>query len=228
MKISSDTLSVFKNFAQINPSLLVHKGSTMNTVCPSSRVLAEAKVTEEFPVEFAIYDMAKFLGIVSLFKAPVFDFKDTHLIVSNDGDGGTRSVKYYYTNPEFIQNKGDKKVKMPAAVVNFPLTENDLTAILKAASVLQSPDMCVTSDDGMIIIRVCDKKNPTGNSWDLVVHEWEDETPFRFWFAVDSLKMMTGNYNVTIAAKNVARFEGTNVPTNYWIAMEADSTYGKA
>lgn len=228
MKISSDTLSVLKNFASINPSLLVHKGSTMNTVCPSSRVLAEAKVSEEFPVEFAIYDMAKFLGIVSLFKSPVFDFKDTHLVISNDGDGGVRSVKYYYTNPEFIQNKGDKKIKMPEAVVKFALSESDLASILKAASVLQSPDLCVTSSDGSIVIRVCDKKNPTGNMWALVIADLTDTTPFRFWFAVDTLKMMSGDYKVSIAAKSVAKFEGTNVATNYWVAMEADSTYGKA
>jgi hypothetical protein len=228
MKISSDTLSVLKNFAAINPSLLVRKGNTLNTVCPSSRILAEATVTEEFPIEFAIYDMAKFLGIVSLFKTPVFDFKDTHLVISADGEGGVRSVKYFYTNPEFIQNKGDKKIKMPNAVVKFPLTEENLAAILKAASVLQAPDMSVTSNDGMIIITVCDKKNPTGNSWQLVVHEWEDETPFRFWFTVDTLKMMQGDYEVSIAAKAVAKFEGMNTPANYWVAMEADSTYGKA
>jgi hypothetical protein len=228
MKISTDTLSVLKNFASINPSLLVRKGSTMNTVCPSSRILAEAKVVEDFPVEFAIYDMAKFLGIVSLFKTPVFEFKDTHLVISADGEGGVRSVKYFYTNPEFIQNKGDKKIKMPETVVNFTLSEDDLNSILKAASVLQAPDMCVTSEDGMIVIRVGDKKNPTGNSWDLVVTECENETPFRFWFTVDTLKMMAGDYKISIAAKSVARFEGTNVPTNYWVALEADSTYGKA
>lgn len=227
MKVSSDTLSVLKNFASINPSLLVRSGSTLNTVCPSSRILAEAKVTEEFPVEFAIYDMAKFLGIISLFKTPVFDFKDTHLVISADGEGGVRSVKYYYTNPEFIQNKGDKKIKMPEAVVKFTLSEEDLASILKAASVLQAPDMCVTSDKDGLLVRVCDKKNPTGNSWDLRLDE-KAEGKFCFWFTVDTLKMMSGDYEVSIAAKAVAKFEGMNTPVNYWVAMEADSTYGKA
>lgn len=227
MKISPETLTVLKNFSSINPSLLVRKGNTLNTVCPSSRILAEAKVTEEFPLEFAIYDMAKFLGIVSLFKTPVFDFKETHLVISDDGDGGVRSVKYYYTNPEFIQNKGDKKIKMPDAVVKFFLNEESLESILKAASVLQAPDMCVTSDDDGLLIRICDKKNPTGNSWDLRLEE-DPSGKFCFWFTVDTLKMMSGDYEVSIAAKAVAKFEGMNTPANYWVAMEADSTYGKA
>lgn len=228
MKISSDTLSVLKNFATINPSMIVRKGSTFNTVCPSSRVLAEAKVSEDFPEEFAIYDMAKFLSIVSLFKNPIFDFKDTHLIISADGGGGVRSVKYFYTNPEFIQNRGDKKIKMPSEVVKFSLSEEDLASVIKAASVLQVPDMCVTSNDGKILIHVCDKKNLTGNSWELVVGDWEDATPFHFWFAIDTLKMMSGDYIVSIAAKSVAKFEGTSASINYWVAMESDSTYGKA
>jgi hypothetical protein len=228
MKITSDTLSVLKNFASINPSLLVRKGGTLNTVCPSSRILAEAKVSEDFPVEFAIYDMAKFLGIVSLFKAPVFEFKDTHLVIAADGEGGVRSVKYYYTNPEFIQNKGEKKIKMPETVLAFDLSEENMNSILKAASVLQAPDMCVTADDEGLLVRVCDKKNVTGNSWDLRLGDNADKNKFCFWFTVDTLKMMAGDYKVSIAARSVARFEGSNVPTNYWIAMEADSTYGKA
>ena len=61
-----------------------------------------------------------------------------------------------------------------------------------------------------------------------MVTECDNKTPFRFWFTVDTLKMMAGDYKISIAAKSVARFEGTNVPTNYWVALEADSTYGKA
>jgi hypothetical protein len=221
MKISPETLTVLKNFSSINPSLLVRKGNTLNTVCPSSRILAEAKVTEEFPLEFAIYDMAKFLGIVSLFTTPVFDFKETHLVISDDGDGGVRSVKYYYTNPEFIQNKGDKKIKMPQSVVNFTMSDKDLGSVMKAASILQAPDMCVTSEEDMIAIRVCDKKNPTGNSWQLLVQENDSDAPFPFWFTIDTLKMIQDDYDVSIASKAVANFKGKTVPVQYWIAMSA-------
>ena len=222
VKISPETLSILKNFASINPSLLIREGSKLNTVCPSNRILAEAQVTEHFPVEFAIYDMAQFLGIVSLFKSPVFEFKDTHLVISSDGEGGTRSVKYFYTNPEFIQNKGDKKIKMPNSVVVFDISESDLASIMKAASVLQVPDMCITGEDGNLFIRVCDKKNPTGNSWELNVSEIAEEADyFPFWFSIDTLKMVQDDYHVSIASKSVASLKGKNVPVQYWIAMSA-------
>jgi hypothetical protein len=223
MKLSAETVAVLKNFAAINPSLLVRAGQTLSTVDASKRILAEAKVAEEFPREFAIYDLSRFLGILSLFDEPVLDFQDTHLIIASSGDGGTRSVKYYYTNPEFITNKADKKVKMPELALEFDLSAEDLQSILRAASVLQAPDMCIVAEKGEVGIRVCDKKNPTANSWHYSFNT-ESDINFCFWFTVETMKMMVGNYKVSVAQKAVAKFEG-DVAT-YWVAMESDSTYG--
>jgi len=223
MKLSAETVSVLKNFASINPSLLVKEGQTLSTVDASKRILAEAKVSEEFPREFAIYDLSKFLGILSLFKEPVLDFKDTHLVIASSGDGGVRSVKYFYTNPEFITNKADKKVKMPELALEFDLSADDFQSILKAASVLQAPDMSIVSENGELGIRVCDKKNPTANSWYFSLNT-ETSVNFCFWFTVETLKMMSGDYKVSVAQKAVAKFEGEQA--TYWVAMDSDSTYG--
>jgi hypothetical protein len=73
---------------------------------------------------------------------------------------------------------------------------------------------------------VCDKKDPTAHSWSLTVAENPSDTSFKFWFKVENLKMLAGDYNVQLAEKRVAKFEGTSVPVNYWVAMESDSTKG--
>lgn len=224
MKLSPETVSVLKNFASINPSLLVKAGTTLATVCPSKRILAEGIVHENFPREFAIYDLSKFLGILSLFKDPVLEFEETHLVITPSGGGGERAVKYFYSNPDFIKDKADKKVKMPDIALKFDLSSEDLQSILRAASVLQAPDMAIVSENGKLSIRVCDKKNPTANSWHFDLAESDEK--FCFWFAVDTLKMIPGNYTISVAKKAVAKFEGEAV--TYWIAMEADSTYGEA
>jgi hypothetical protein len=223
MKLSPKTIAVLKNFASINSSLLVKKGHTQATVCPSNRILVEALLEEDFPRDFGIYDLSKFLSIMSLFKDPVLEFEDTYLTISSEGDGGVRSVKYFYTNPEFITSKADKKVKMPDLALTFDLSEEDAASILKAASVIQAPDMCVVSDKGELGIRVCDKKNPTSNSWYLNLNT-ETDINFCFWFAVDTLKLLPGDYSLSIAKKSVARFSGNEI--TYWVAMDSDSTYG--
>ena len=66
MKLTQRTFQVLKNFSTINPTLSVCKGNVIRTVSQNKTVLAEAQVQEEFPRDFAIYDLSEFLGVISL------------------------------------------------------------------------------------------------------------------------------------------------------------------
>lgn len=217
-KISTETLNILKNFAAINSNLYVKAGSTINTVSPSKTVLAEAQVKETFDTEFGIWDMGKFLSVVSLFKDPEFEFEDNHVLI---GDSGKASVRYFFSDPTLL-TKEDRKIVMPKISVSFQLTRDDLGSLLKAASVLQAPDMCVEACGEGICIRVCDKKDPTAHSWSLSIDTQEHNYSFRSWFKVENLKMIPADYTVDIGEKRVARFTGASV--SYWVAMESDST----
>ena len=218
IKISSETLGILKNFSAINSNLHVKVGNRLNTVSPSKTILAEAEVAESFDTEFGIWDMGKFLSVVSLFKDPEFEFSDTYVLI---GDAGKASVQYFFSDPNLL-TKEDRKIVMPNIAVSFQLTKDDLAAITKAASVLQAPDMCVEACGEGICIRVCDKKDPTAHSWTLSVDSTEHSEAFRSWFKVENLKMIPADYTVDIGEKRVARFTGASV--SYWVAMEADST----
>ena len=219
-KISPDTLNIFKNFATINSNLHVRAGSTINTVSPSKTVLAEAQVKETFDTEFGIWDMGKFLSVVSLFKEPEFEFESTHVLIGEAG-GGKTSVKYFFSDPTLL-TKEDRKIVMPNISVSFQLTKDSLGSLLKAASVLQAPDMCVEACGEGICIRVCDKKDPTAHSWSVSIDTQEYSRSFRYWFKIENLKMIPADYTVDIGEKRVARFTGASV--SYWVAMESDST----
>jgi hypothetical protein len=218
IKISPETLNILKNFATINSNLHVKVGSTINTVSPSKTVLAEAQVKEAFDTEFGIWDMGKFLSVVSLFKDPEFEFESTHVLV---GDSGKASVKYYFSDPSLL-TKEDRKIVMPKVSVSFQLTKDDLGSLMKAASVLQAPDMCVEACGEGICLRVCDKKDPTAHSWSLGIDSTEHNGSFRSWFKVENLKMIPADYSVEIGEKRVAKFTGAAV--SYWVAMESDSS----
>ena len=68
MKISADTLSILKNFASINTGLVFRKGTTIKTISSNKNILAEATITEDMPQDFGIYDLNKFLTVLSLHK----------------------------------------------------------------------------------------------------------------------------------------------------------------
>ena len=74
MNISTDTLSVLKNFSDINQNILVKPSNTIQTISTMKNILAEAEVSEKFDSEFAIYDLPEFLRAVELFEKPALKF----------------------------------------------------------------------------------------------------------------------------------------------------------
>ena len=65
MKLSDKTLSLLKNFSNINQSILFKKGSSLRTISVMKNILAEANIEEEIPKDFAIYDLVQFLNNLS-------------------------------------------------------------------------------------------------------------------------------------------------------------------
>ena len=76
MKLSDNTLTILKNFAGINNSILVKEGNKLRTISVAKNILAEADIKEEFPRDFAIYDLNQFLNGLSLHQDPDLDFKE--------------------------------------------------------------------------------------------------------------------------------------------------------
>ena len=95
MKISKKTLSVLKNFSDINMSVEVKAGNTLRTVSVAKNILAQVEIEESFPREFAIYDVNRFLGAASLFEEPNFEFGEKSVKIGTD----KYSLCLLYTSP---------------------------------------------------------------------------------------------------------------------------------
>ena len=80
MNLSEDTLHFLKNFASINPNIVVESGHTIKTIAESKTVLAAAQVEEEFPVDFGIYDLNEFLSVLSLVDNPNLKFENKTIL----------------------------------------------------------------------------------------------------------------------------------------------------
>ena len=81
MKISEQTQLVLRNFANINQSILLNKGSRLATMSVMRNILASADVDVEFPVQFGIYDLPRFLGNLSIY--PELEFHEKYVLMSN-------------------------------------------------------------------------------------------------------------------------------------------------
>jgi hypothetical protein len=221
MKLSDNTLTILKNFAGINNSILVKEGTKLRTISVAKNILAEADITEEFPRDFAIYDLNQFLNGLSLHADPDLDFKeDSYLSIKE----GKRRVKYFFADPNVIIAPPEKEINLPSQDVCFQLDSTSLEKLVKAAAVYQLPDLSAVGEAGVIKLVVRDKKNDTSNEYAIVVGETDQE--FTFNFKVENIKIIPGAYDVVVSSKLLSKFTNTKYNLTYYIALEPDSTFG--
>ena len=221
MKLSESTLSLLKNFSNINQSILFKQGNRLRTMSVMKNILAEATITEELPKDFGIYDLSQFLNGLSLHNNPELDFHDDNYVVIKEGR--SRS-KYFFADPSVIVTPPEKSINLPSEDVTFDLSTEQLDKLLKAAAIYQSPDLSVIGENGVVKILVRDKKNETSNTFAVTVGE--TDSTFSFNFKVENIKILPGTYDVVVSQKLLSRFTNKNHDLTYLIALEPDSTFG--
>jgi hypothetical protein len=218
---SKNTLAILKNFSNLNSNLLVKEGNVIKTITPSKNGMAVATVEETFDTEFGIWDLNKFLGVISLFNNPSFDFGEKSVKIKN---GGSSVVNYYYSEPRLL-TVPTKDVVMPPVNICTEMTERQFSELQKAASVMQLPDLVFTSDDDNIIAMVCDIADPTSNSYKVTLDTRDIPVPeFTFHFKMENIKILPGDYKINFAKNVVGEFVNKNINLKYWFAMEANTS----
>ena len=170
---------------------------------------------DTFESEFAIYDLNEFLSAMSLFEDPELDFGDSSVKISQGG----QSLNYFYSDPTVVTTpKSDITMPDPDAV--FTLKQSVFNQVLKASSVLGVPDMVLDVDEsGTMNLRVSDRKNDTSNSFSVEVGEGGTPNQ-KFFFKVENLKLLSGDYEVKVSSKGISNFKNVNKDVEYFIALE--------
>jgi len=221
MKLSESTVNLLKNFSSINQSILFKEGTKLRTISVMKNILVEANVSEEFPRDFGIYDLNQFLNGLSLHVNAELNFDNQEYVLIKEG---RMRSKYFFADPSVIVAPPEKEITLPSEDVKFELTSQQLEKLKKASSVYQLPDVSVIGEAGVIKLVARDKKNDTSNNFEIVVGETEDE--FVFNFKEENLKIVPGNYDVTVSSKLLSKFVNQNIDVVYYIALEPDSTFG--
>jgi len=221
MKLSDKTLTLLKNFSSINQSILFKEGNNLRTISVMKNILAEAKIEEELPKDFGIYDLNQFLNGLNLHQNAELDFQNDGYVVIKEGK--SRS-KYFFADPNVIITPPEKDIVLPSEDVCFLLDTKELDKLLKAAAVYQLPDLSVVGEAGVVKLVVRDKKNDTSNDFSVIVGETDEV--FSFNFKVENIKILPGSYEVVISRKLLSRFKNTAFDVTYHIALEPDSTFG--
>lgn len=221
MKISNETTGVLKNFSSINQSIFVQSGSALSTISPMKTVFAKANVEEEFPREFGIYDLNQFLAVVSLFEDPEFSFDENNLNVLGKDDS---TVRYFYANKNTITLPPEKELELTDVLEDFSLSEKRISSLLRAATVMQLPHICISGENGELFISAEDVVNNSSNNFKFNLNVPVD-TDFKAVFRVENLKLLPKDYVVTLSRKGIAKFTSEDNRLSYFIVAERNSSW---
>ena len=224
MKLSKHTLNMLKNFSDINMSIEIKKGNVLRTVSVQKNILAQAELEDEFPKDFAIYELNRFLGAVSLFDDPELEFNAKSVNI-----GTTKhSADYVYCDPSMIVTPPENNISFPDPEVKFTLTQDSLSQVMRASNVLGTPEIAIEGGphpNDSIRIKALDVNNDSTDTFQVVLDEKSGHT-FRFVFKTENMKMIPGNYDIEISSKGISHFSLQGTELQYWIATESTSNFG--
>src|SRR3974390_1946120 len=159
MKLSESTLSVLKNFALINPNIVLPVGKTIRTLSQARNVFGVATIDEELPVQVPIYDLTSFLQSITLFENAELMFGTAAVTIASDAG----EITYFYSDPSVVEAAPDKEIKLDSTLFNFSLSANDVNSIMRVAAALSAPMISFVSDGPDLRFTVSDRKVPNSN-----------------------------------------------------------------
>lgn len=224
MELSDRTMSVLKNFSNINSNIVFREGNELRTISAAKNILAKATLDESVPATFGIYDLGEFLNVMSLVEKPSLTFEKDYVVVSDST--GLRGNTYYFSDVDMLTSPA-KDVIMPEAEVKFTLDTDTLSRLKRAASVLGHDEISITPDGGNIKLTVIDKDDATSNSFfSYVEGEFVEGVDFNFILNVNNLKVVNEDFEVGVSSKLISNFKSKQSSIEYFIALEKSSTYG--
>jgi len=220
MKLSDNTIAILKNFASINQSICFKSGNQIRTKSTGRDIMAIVEVAETFPVDFSVYELGRFLNVLSLFNDPDLTFSESFVTIGS----GKNSVKYAYTENSVLgqavvtQEEYAKSPRLQDTIEKFDLKQADLAKILKAAAVLGVSNITIRGDGSNIVVVAHDKKNDSSDQFALEIGETENT--FEATFKVESLKMIPIDYSVEVTANTITKFTNEQAQLTYYVAGE--------
>jgi hypothetical protein len=219
MKFSERTLTILKSFSSINKSILMKEGNILKTVTPEKTLVATARIPDTIPSQACVYDLSRFLSILSLYKDPDVEFHDRYFTIAS----GKQRTKYVYADISMIHAAPEKDIKLPSEDVVVNVSWEDLQSVIKAAGVLQFQEVAFVGEDGKIYLKAIDGGNENSDDYGVEIGTTSDT--FKIIVKTDNHKLLPQDYKVTLCAKGISEFKSEDV--TYFVAIDTKSTYKK-
>lgn len=218
MKISKSTLEVLDNFSGINPSITLRPGNVIRVGTPALDLFAQAVVEDEFPSKVKIFNLKKFLSVMSLFKDEAdVEFSDKKIYIKSSRN----TVEYTLAEADDgrkAMESPDKEPNVPTPAFTFTLSHDDLVQAQKAMSVLELPNMTFEDVGDSVRLSGTDDRNSAKDKYSIIVGTptWVGEKkPTKISVSRSSVKFLPRSYTVGVHEAYVKFTSDDRV--SYWV-----------
>ena len=223
MKLSTKTIALLKNFAEINENLFIQEGERIiRTISPIGNIFAVGRLKEDeiFPIDVPIYQLREFLSVLGLVKDFSLEFEsEDSLLVKNSNS----TVRYRLASKDIITYP-ENDVVMPEVDFSFNLSTDIIGKIRSACSILGEETISFSHgpDNQTVRLLVTSLEDPTSNSFELYIPVSEGEIPPDQNYIIHSgnLKIIPQQYTVSFSKEGLARFVSDDV--EYYIPLEEE------
>ena len=217
MKLSKNTINILHNFESINSAIVLNKGSELVTISKSETIFAKARIEEEIPRDVGIYDLKKFLGILSLNPECDIEFQDNFMLIKF----GRSKIKYSYSEISTIMTPEKKDVKLPSVDVSFTLTTELLKEAMRAMAILKFSEIAFVGREGKLYLETLSTRNESSDVFSAEIMDTDRD--FSVIIEADKLRMLELDYDVEICFAGLTHFK--NPVVEYYIANSMKSEY---
>jgi len=231
MKLSKETLDTLKKVYEVNQSVkFVEDEKVVKVKSTDNTLLMHAPIEEAFPRNFHVYDLREFMSVVSIINEPVLDFSDDKFLKIESEDK-SQKLRYLESDPQFVQSYTEKEPKMPSIDFKVEVTAEQFSSVVKAAQTMKLDFVGFVCDGEQITLSAFNKNNGDNNiTNNFAIELAEGDTEFEMFYKIDSqnIGVLLGEGNLTfeVSSKKISKVQAESGKT-FWIAMNANSTYGE-
>lgn len=215
MQLSSDTMTILKNFSTINSSLVLREGKMQTTMSSDMTIVVEAEISESLPKKFPIYDLNQFLGNITALSNPELQFSDTHMIMSDDV---TSMTFHPCSEAVIVSPPANKSLDIESPVATFDLSKDLITKMMRLGSMNSLPHFSIIGKNSELLAQVHDKSSDSANYAVSKLTSY-DGKDFVATFKTENLKLISDDYSVKVRDGAYASFTSKTRTLKYFIAL---------
>lgn len=222
--LNEENISVFKNFAAINPQVIFKAGNSQRTCNESRNFIADIELHEAIPTDCCLFDLNRFLNIIDTTKGseyPEIEFGDSSLTINHEHG----SVTLPYAHPNVIAPPPPHTYTMATPFASFDLPAALWNKIRRTGASLQTTSLQFSIKSGVLAVKLVNDRDKGGEDigWGLfnmpntVVSPTAPDAVGVIKFGI--LEFLPGDYkavigNITSSANSGASIFGVNFTLN--------------